>query len=53
MGFHVPKGTHVGIWYILRIQRGSHIPTLRPKYFPHSYMEPLGITLGFWGFGFT
>ena len=33
---------HVGIWYILRGQRGSHIPTLRPKYIPYSYMDPLG-----------
>ena len=33
---------HVGIWYILRAQRGSHIPTLRPKYIPYSYMDPLG-----------
>ena len=23
---------HVGIWYILMAQRGSHIPTLRAKY---------------------
>ena len=34
---------HVGIWYILRAQRGSHIPTLRPKYIPYSYMDPLGL----------
>ena len=33
---------HVGVWYILRAQRGSHIPTLRPKYIPYSYMDPLG-----------
>ena len=33
---------HVGIWYILRAQRGSHIPTLRPKYIPYTYMDPLG-----------
>ena len=33
---------HVGIWYVLRAQRGSHIPTLRPKYIPYSYMDPLG-----------
>ena len=34
---------HVGIlWYILRAQRGSHIPTLTPKYAPYSYMGPLG-----------
>ena len=33
---------HVGIWYILRAQRGSHIPTLRPKYIPYYYMDPLG-----------
>ena len=23
---------HAGIWYILRAQRGSHVPTLGPKY---------------------
>ena len=34
---------HVGIWYILRPQRGSHIPTLRPKYIPHTYMDPFGM----------
>ena len=33
---------HVGIWYILRAQRGSHISTFRPKYIPCSYMDPLG-----------
>ena len=33
---------HVAIWYILRAQRGSHIPTLRPKYVPYNYMDPLG-----------
>ena len=33
---------HVGIWYILSTQRGSHIPTLRPKYIPYTYMDPLG-----------
>ena len=32
---------HLGTWYILRAQRGSHIPTLRPKYIPYSYMDPL------------
>ena len=32
---------HVGIWYILT-QRGSHIPNLRPKYIPYTYMDPLG-----------
>ena len=36
---------HVGIWYILRAQRGSHIPTLRPKYTPYSYMDPLRLDL--------
>ena len=36
---------HVGIWYILRAQRGSHIPTLRAKYAPYSYMDPLGLSL--------
>ena len=34
---------HVGIWYILSAQRGSHIPTLRPKYIPYTYMDPLGV----------
>ena len=34
---------HVGIWYILKAQRGSHIPTLRPEYLPYSYMDPLGM----------
>ena len=34
---------HVGIWYILRPQRGSHIPTLRPKYITYTYMDPLGM----------
>ena len=33
---------HVGIWYVLRAQRGIHIPTLRPKYIPYTYMDPLG-----------
>ena len=38
LGFRV----HVGIWYTLRAQRGSHIPTLKPKYIPYNYMDPLG-----------
>ena len=29
-----PKRVHVGIWYTLRAQWGSHVPTLRPKYLP-------------------
>ena len=29
---------HVGIWYLLEAQRGSHIPTLRSN----SYMDPVG-----------
>ena len=33
---------HVGIWFKLRAQRGSNIPTLRPKYVLQSYMDPLG-----------
>ena len=41
----VPQRVHVGKWYILRAQWGSHIPTLRPKYIPYSFMDPLG-TLG-------
>ena len=32
----------VGIWYVLRIQRVSHIPTLRPKHIPYTYMDPVG-----------
>ena len=40
----LPQRVHVGIWYILRAQRGSHIPTLRPKYIPYTYMDPLGST---------
>ena len=39
IGFRV----HVGIWYILRAQRGSHILTLRPKCIPYTYMDPLGM----------
>ena len=39
---HKPSWVHVGIWYTLRAQRGSHIPTLRPKYIPYTYMDPLG-----------
>ena len=39
---HEAQRVHVGIWYILRAQRGSHIPTLRAKYIPYSYMDPLG-----------
>ena len=35
-------GFRVGIWYILRAQRDSHIPTLRPKYIPYTYMDSLG-----------
>ena len=31
--------------YILRAQRVSHVPTLRPKYIPYSYMDPLGLRL--------
>ena len=39
----ITQRVHVGgIWYILRAQRGSHIPTLGPKYTPYSYMDPLG-----------
>ena len=37
-----PQRVHVGIWYILRAQRGSHIPTLRPKYILYTYIDPLG-----------
>ena len=44
----VSQKIHVGIWYILKAQRGSHIPTLRPKYTPYSYMDPLGLCFGPW-----
>ena len=42
-GFLAPRvqGVHVAIWFILRAQRGSHIPTLRAKYIPYTYMDPL------------
>ena len=33
-------------YMVLRAQRGSHIPTLRPKYIAYSYMDPLGLGLG-------
>ena len=39
---NLAQGLHVGIWYILRAQRGSHIPTLGPKSIPYNYMDPLG-----------
>ena len=42
----LPQRVHVGIWYILRAQRGSHIPTLRPKYIPYTYIDPLGSCYG-------
>ena len=42
----VSQRVHVGIWYILRAQRGSHIPTLGPRYILYSYMDPLGLWLG-------
>ena len=35
----LPKGSMWGIWYILKAQRGSHIPTLRPKYIPYTYFK--------------
>ena len=44
---------HVGIWYILRAQRGSHIPTLRPKYIPYTYIDPLGKQEKAWSLGFV
>ena len=40
---NVSHRVDVGIWYILRAQRGSHIPTLKPKYIPYNYMDPLGL----------
>ena len=42
LSFSVIQRVHVGIWYILRAQIGSHIPTLRPKYIPYTYMDPFG-----------
>ena len=33
---------HVGIWSILKVQRGSHRTTLGLKYILYSYMDPLG-----------
>ena len=39
-GGELSQRVHVGIWYMLRAQRGSHIPTLRPKYIPFTYMDP-------------
>ena len=30
------------VWYILGPERGSHIPTLGPRYVPQSYLDPLG-----------
>ena len=42
LGMWVSQRLHVAIWYILRAQNGSHMPTLGPKYTPYSYMEPLG-----------
>ena len=59
VGF-LSQRVHVGIWYILRAQRASEIPTIRPKYKPYSNMDPwsLGVqeqsieglvpVLGFW-----
>ena len=43
--FSISQRVHVGRWYILRAQRSSHIPTLRPKYIPYTYMDPLGIVV--------
>ena len=45
-----PKGStrvygiyiYIYIYTHLGAQMGSHIPTSRPKYIPHSYMDPLG-----------
>ena len=45
----VAQRLHVGIWYILRAQNGSHITTLGPKYIPYNYMEPLGSRRGLAG----
>ena len=39
-----PKGSVQGA------QKGFHIPTLRPKYIPYSYMDPVG-SRGFKGRG--
>ena len=45
LAFNSSQRVHEGIWYILRAQKGSHIFTLRPKYTPYSYMDPLGLNL--------
>ena len=37
-------GAHVGIEYMLRAQRGSHITTLRPRYILHGYVDPVGLS---------
>ena len=42
-GFGFRQRVHVGMWYILRARKGSHKPTLRPKYISYCYMHPLGI----------
>ena len=42
--YYYSQRVHVGIWYILRTQRCTHIPTLRSKYIPCSYIHgPFGI----------
>ena len=33
---------HVGMWHMLRAQRGSYILTLGPNICHISYMDPLG-----------
>ena len=42
VSYTITQRVHVGLWYIFKAQRGSHVPTLRPKYLPYSYMDPLG-----------
>ena len=41
---------HVSIWYILRAQRGSHIPTLRPKYIPYTWTLRVGVSPKHWSY---
>ena len=34
---------HVGIWYMRRARRGSHVGALEPKYVLYEYMDTLGL----------
>ena len=37
---YITQRVHVGIWYILRAQKGSHMTTLGPKYIPYEGKIP-------------